>query len=545
MDYSTHFNLRETGQDAPIPGSRQVPNSAGGYTFAVDDWVRLDRFLILGSCGGSYYATEQKLTVENAEAVLRCIKENGIRAVSRIVEISDGGRAPKNDPAIFALAMAAGLGDAETKAAALDALSKVCRIGTHLFHFAQAVEGFRGWGRGLRRAVARWYQEKDAERLANQIVKYQQRDGWSHRDLLRLSHATFPKDDPRWNVGKWAVGKSENVDGLPSVIVGFEAAKANESAKPKEAAKIIFDYKLPREAVPTAWLNHAEVWEALLEEMPMTAMIRNLGNMSKCELLRPMSEASGKICAELGNVEKIRKARVHPVQILMALKTYAAGHGMRGRGEWTPVSQVVDALDGAYYSAFANVEPTGKRWYLGLDISGSMWGGNVAGIEGFPPAMASGAMAMVTVQAEQQFYAAGFTCAENGRYGGMHDSGRTAMTPVGLTKKDRLDSTLAKMEALRERMGGTDCALPMLDALEKKIGVDVFAIYTDSETWAGKIHPVQALRQYREKTGITAKLIVCGMVSNGFSIADPEDSGMMDVVGFDTATPQLMADFTR
>ena len=35
------------------------------------------------------------------------------------------------------------------------------------------------------------------------------------------------------------------------------------------------------------------------------------------------------------------------------------------------------------------------------------------------------------------------------------------------------------------------------------------------------------------------------MASNGFSIADPNDPGQLDVVGFDTATPQLIADFSR
>jgi 60 kDa SS-A/Ro ribonucleoprotein len=33
------------------------------------------------------------------------------------------------------------------------------------------------------------------------------------------------------------------------------------------------------------------------------------------------------------------------------------------------------------------------------------------------------------------------------------------------------------------------------------------------------------------------------MVSNGFTIADPTDAGMLDVVGFYPAAPQLMADF--
>src|SRR5581483_7315445 len=106
-----YFSTKKTSQSQPIPGTDQVRNSAGGYAWAVDDWKRLDRFLILGSEGGSYYASEQKLTVENAEAVRRCIAADGARVVARIVEISDAGRAPKNDPALFALAMAAGLGD--------------------------------------------------------------------------------------------------------------------------------------------------------------------------------------------------------------------------------------------------------------------------------------------------------------------------------------------------------------------------------------------------------------------------------------------------
>jgi 60 kDa SS-A/Ro ribonucleoprotein len=58
-------------------------------------------------------------------------------------------------------------------------------------------------------------------------------------------------------------------------------------------------------------------------------------------------------------------------------------------------------------------------------------------------------------------------------------------------------------------------------------------------------HPAQALREYRTKTGIAAKLVVVGMVSNGFSIADPSDGGMLDVVGFDAAAPAVIADFIR
>ena len=151
MSYSSHFSTRQTPQSSPIPGKPMVKNNAGGYTFQIDDWERLDRFLILGSCSNTYYQSEKALTIENAKAVQNCIKEDGVKVVNRIVEISDSGRAPKNDPAIFTLAMCAGLGNDQTKKAAYDAVPKICRIGTHLFTFAEDVQAFRGWGRGLLR----------------------------------------------------------------------------------------------------------------------------------------------------------------------------------------------------------------------------------------------------------------------------------------------------------------------------------------------------------------------------------------------------------
>jgi len=35
------------------------------------------------------------------------------------------------------------------------------------------------------------------------------------------------------------------------------------------------------------------------------------------------------------------------------------------------------------------------------------------------------------------------------------------------------------------------------------------------------------------------------MTSNGFTLADPNDRGMMDVVGFDTTVPTVIANFVR
>ncbi len=168
-----------------------------GFDVSVDDWARLDRFLVLGSEGGSYYIAEKALTLEGAQAVLRCLAADGPRVVARTAEVSEAGRAPKNDPAIFVLAMAAKLGDEATRKAAYAALPRICRIGTHLMHFAEYAQGFGGWGRGMRKAVASWFNARPADELALQLVKYQARDGWSTRDLLRLAHprAASPSHD--------------------------------------------------------------------------------------------------------------------------------------------------------------------------------------------------------------------------------------------------------------------------------------------------------------------------------------------------------------
>ncbi len=545
MDFTKHFATRLmrllTPQAEPIPGSTQVPNSAGGYAWPVDKWVRLDRFLVLGSEGGTFYIGERKLTQENAGSVIDCLAEDGLRTVARIVEVSTAGRAPKNDPALFALAIAAGLGDGPTKAAVWQALPKVARTATHLFHWLQYVKAFRGWGRGVRRAVASWYTAKPAREVGHQVLKYPSRDGWAHRDALRLAHPKAPTVAHdlvfRYATKGWeGVLALAGVDDM-EVIQTIEAVQALRHQTPGLAAQTIARHGLTREMVPTELLTHAVVWEALLQRMPLTAMIRNLGVMSKVGLLSPMSDAVVTVTAALGDRDKLKAARVHPIALLVAQKTYAQGRGMKGSGSWSPVPQVVDALDRAFYLAFESAPATGQRIMLALDVSGSM-SAPILGMEFLSCREASAAMALVTAATEPRHMITAFTA---GSYKSMYANLGSGLSPLAISPRVRLDAVVRAISGLN--FGGTDCALPMIEALKHRWPIDLFVIYTDSETWAGSIHPSQALREYRERMGIPAKLIVVGMTSNGFTIADPADGGMLDVVGFDTAAPQVIADF--
>lgn len=545
MNYAKHISSKTTPQSEPIPGKAMIANHAGGFAFVVDDWVRLDRFLILGHDGPTYYQTERKLTRESAACVQRCFDADPGRAVRRIVEISEAGRAPKNDPAIFALALAAAHPTAKDWALSYG-LGRVCRTGGHLFQFVEAVNELRGWGRALTGAVAGWYEGQDARACAYQCVKYQSRNGWSHRDVLRLCHlkaAGSLNTIAHWCVKGWpGVGDEPHPDKSLMPIWAFE--KAKRATTKEEVVRLIRDHDLVRECIPTQFLTEPEVWDALLEKMPLTALVRNLATMTRVGLLAPLSAGVGKVLAALTDGERIKKSRLHPIALLTALKTYAAGHGDRSKHTWAPVPRIVDALDGAFYLAFGAVEPTRKRWLLALDVSGSMDCGTVAGVPGLTPRIASAAMSLVTANVEPQHHFVAFTSSgyHFGSGRSMRSGWSAGLTPLTISPRQRLDDVCRQVAALP--MGGTDCALPMLYATEQKLPVDVFVVYTDSETWQNPdLHPCQALQQYRQKMGIPARLIVCGMLGNAFSIADPDDAGMMDVVGMDTATPQIMSQF--
>lgn len=538
-NYAKHFKTRtrataSTPQTQPIPGKAMVANSAGGFSFAVSDWDRLNRFLVLGSEGGTYYISEKKLTVENAKNVLSCIKEDGLRVVKTIVDISDAGRAPKNDPALFALALCSAQGDDATRKAAFEALPKVARIGTHLFQYAQFSASLRGWGSGLRKAVGRWYNSKPVEKLAYQIIKYPERvteegsasSRWSHRDLLRVAHPVGKTDAHKKLFDYACRGWKE----IPSgVLKGLEIVQGVEQMKvatdKKEVIDLIEKYGLPHEVVPKTFASDPDVWRALLPNTPLHATVRTLGRLTNYGVIAPGSQETKDIIAKLTDAEYVKKSRMHPLSVLLAMKTYASGHGVRGDMTWTPNQKVVDALDDMFYMAFGNIEPTGKDILLALDVSGSM-SGPLAGSEQISCAEGTACMAMAIARVEKNYEVMGFA-------GTFKD--------LGISPKDRLDTACKKVQD--NNFGSTNCALPMEYAMKHKMKLDAFVIMTDSETYGGSSHPTQALNQYRQKFTKDAKMVVVGMNSNEFTIADPSDPLQLDVVGFDTSAPNVISAF--
>lgn len=511
----------------------------GGEAYEIDAWRQLRRFLILGTEGGTFYVNERDLTAKNIEAVERCLNLNPIRTINEIVDVSLEGSAAKQNPAILALAMAASytntvdpLAGAMVRQYALAQLPKVARYGTTKFMFAEYANALRGWGSALRRGVAALY-TGDPLALAKDVTKYPSRviseggQAWSHRDLLRLSHPTPPTEEHD-AIFKYVTKGEIVVSDAPSVVYLSAVESIKHLDNVNVVISLIHEFNLPREVIPTHLLNEPKVWSALLTAgngMPLTAMLRNLGNLGKHGILNPFSDEAQFVVARLGDENAMRRARIHPLDILKAKIVYGSGRSVRGDGEWTPNPTIIDALEKAFYASFGFIEPSNKNVLLALDVSGSMTAGNVGGVVGLKPRIASAVMAMVTARTEPNYHLFAFS---------------QGFVPIDITASDSLDTVLEKIANMPFQ--GTDCSLPMRYAQQHRLPVDAFVVYTDSET--GGLNPSRALREYRGRSGQhDAKLIVVGMVANNFSIADPTDPNMLDVVGFDTAAPAVISNF--
>ena len=567
--YAKHIANPETPQKEQAKIT-QVQARNGGFVFKVNDWKRLDRFLITGNEKGSYYASERQLTVENYDCILRCLKLDSKRTVDRIVTISDEGRAVKNDPALFALAVCSVQGDEVTRAYANKVMPKVARFSTAFFTYVDAVISMKDGrkGKGLLRAIGRWYTGRDAVNLAYQVCKYPGRSvggqRWTHADLLRMcrpsrstrngkalqipseDHATVfhyathgvttEKEAIKRKAEFYASEKKQEAVGL--TVDQFDALKdsklkyiwghekCSKATSTKEVVSLIEKYNLTRESVPTQFRNELEVQKALLSGMPMTAMIRNLGSMTSSGLLKSLSKETSLVIDKITDENNLKRARIHPMSIMMALKTYSNGAGMRTT--WKPVSAIKDALEDAFYKAFKFVEPTGKRFMFGIDVSGSMggfyWGNRDQ--SGLSPREAAAVVAMTCARTEKNYEMMAFS----------HQ-----FVPLKITARDSYDTVIKRTSALS--FGGTDCALPMTWAMEKELEVDVFVVLTDSETHSGRIHPYQALKKYRKAVNPEAKLAVLAFDASEFTIADPSDAGMIDIAGLDANVPKILSEF--
>lgn len=515
---------QNTPQSQPIPGreSEMIQGRSGGWMFDAGIWKMLRRCLLIGTAKSTYYAGKRELTEDFVAVVREAVAENPTKVAEEILYASDG-RSINNSAPIFALVLLS-MGEApEAKKAFQEIFPQVVRTGSHFYEWLNYTKSLRGFGKVIREVGKNWLSREDVKGLAYQLLKYQQRQGFSHRDALRLFHVKPTTEDQQllfnWVIKGWEELPTEIPSEALAQIWWYEWLKRN----PDQTHEAISKGRLTHEMAAPVGKMDRQAWQLLFDGMPIGAMLRNLGSLTELGVLRADADANlSLIEAVLNNKEHLRKGRIHPIDVLKALKTYQSG-GTLGRSQknWTPVPRIVDILETAVELSFDVVEPTGKVFMHAVDVSGSM--GSLVADMGLSCCEIATTMALVTAKAEKNYMIRGFA---------------TDFRNLDITAKDSFSSAVRK--ASNQNFGGTDAAVAYDWMINHKFKADVVCFWTDSESWAGRRHPSQALAEYRNKVNRNVKAVYVTLAPYRISLVDPKDPLSWDLAGFDPSTPRVI-----
>jgi 60 kDa SS-A/Ro ribonucleoprotein len=511
-------------QTQPIPGreTEMLQGRSGGFMFNAGTWKMLRRCLLIGTAKSTYYAGKQELTEDFVAVVRLAIAENPQRVAKEILYASDG-RAINNSAPILALVLLS-MGEApEAKKTFGEIFPQVVRTGSHFYEWLNYTKSMRGFGKVVREAGKNWFLREDVKGLAYQLLKYQQRYDFSNRDALRLFHVKPPTVEHQqlfeWVVKGWEVLPAEIPCAALAQIWWYEWLKRN----PQQTHEAIAQGHLTHEIAAPVGKMDKSAWQLLFQEMPIGALLRNLGSLTQIGVLTPDEHPNiERVQAVLNNKEHLRKGRIHPIDILKALKTYQSG-GRLGRTQktWKPVRRIVSILEKAVELSFDVVQPTGKVFMHAIDVSGSM-SSPIADM-GLTCCEVATAMALVTAKAEKNYMIRGFA---------------TDFRDLGITAKDSFSSAVRK--ASNQNFGGTDASVAYDWMIKHKFKADVVCFWTDSESWAGQKHPSQALTQYRQKVNSQIKAVYITLAPYRITLVDPNDNQSYDIGGFDPGVPQMI-----
>jgi 60 kDa SS-A/Ro ribonucleoprotein len=466
-------------------------------TYELGRIERLKRFLILGSDSDTFYSSKEELTKQNLDNIRALIDMDSVLCAVILVDMLMNGNIPRRPIALLLTYFLYRKGGRKVRIFLEENSKHIFRTPTDVFTFCSFVEKLDGkWNRGLKRFVSLYYKNTFSEYHA---LKYQQREGFSHKDVLRLVH-TKPLAHQE-SLFKHVLAKEppkqpeEVAPDLPlaQVVTAIHAGRAD----PVQCLEGVPG--LAWEMLPTEVLNQPQVLKLLLQKMPVHAFMRNILRFLK-----------GGLRSEVGIRLDTINGGVHPVQVLLA---------------WGACKQD-SALDcslkvrfKSLFSRMTKVKPfeTDKKTLVCLDVSPSMSEGIVARTQ-FSPAQIAAALALPFLNfpgADIAVFASGITVYK-------------PMNPY-LDYEDFIAHT-------QHKWNSTDCSLPFTSNLGH---YDLFIIITDNETNTGSSVD-KALTQYRNNINKDAKLVVIGLTATDKSLFPSGMMGCYNLPGFDTSLPSVL-----
>jgi 60 kDa SS-A/Ro ribonucleoprotein len=334
-------------------------------------------------------------------------------------------------------------------------------------------------GRRIKRVAGRWLLSTLSEYWA---IKYgaDRDDGYALADLVRVYH---PKAGARLPLLDWLLGKPADLASLPQVAA-FERLKSAPDDSARVAA--ITEGRLPHEVV-TPFARSPAIWEALVPQLPLFALVRHLAALERHGVL---DRARTLIEAKLADAGAIERSKILPYRFVESARHVAA--------PWAK-----DALRGALELAFANVPAIDGRTAVLLDRSGSM---------------------SAYVQTAAIF---GVSLMKQARGNGRVLLFDDRVDELAVSMRD---SVLTQAERVTAR-GGTDTSLPMMQLVREGDIVDNVVLITDEQQNRGMPF-FDAVAEYRRRVNARVKVFIVDVAPYRNALTPPEDARSWYVYGW-------------
>ncbi|XP_012253968.2 RNA-binding protein RO60-like isoform X1 [Athalia rosae] len=496
-------------------------------------------------------------------------RDNPLVPIELIKKAFDSGMVPNPETLVFALALCARQKKESLRHAAYDAVKTICTTPQHFILFTKfaselaksAPEPKHGWGSGWRKAASDWYLSKDAMELAKCVTRYKGRYGWSHKDIIKLSH---PKTT---DIAKQAV--------LKYILFGLKVAKQEFSDKPDAAEVLEYiqkveDFKhcedevvagrlleihnLSLEHVPGHLLKSREVWNSLIPTMSITMLLNNLQRIHNIGLLKPYAVEADKIIDVITDKERLIRENVHPALVLITIKNYEkSGKPLSYEKQKVkdaakkpspppirPNRKIIETLYKTLGYSFdlQILKPTGLQYMITIDMSKAMQESRVWQCGNINAAEAGCLIALCLLRCEKNVTVATFK--------------NTGVHIVNLDKmytNASLGQIFKKMKQMPT--GPVNLEKPIIWAAQEKKKYDVFINVVDVidkrfGNGSRIDNPRRAIKNYRSKMSQdNAKLVTCAMTTPQIGNPIDEDKNVLTICGFDANVPKIIEAFAR
>jgi 60 kDa SS-A/Ro ribonucleoprotein len=471
-------------------------------------------------------------------------------------------RSCKFYPIAYTLAVCARSTSQSVSEAAYAAIQTVCKTPEQLFmflHYCQESIGgmnLKTWPRKHRKAIARWYTENPQYRhdpiyLARHVTKYRKRHGFTHKKVLKSCHpkSSHCSAELKYILCYVVKGIAKANQTFPELMNSGRTSNQNvaefltdvETIKKKRVPEddtiaLIKKWNLTWENIPTEFLRFKEVWRALLLFMPMTALLRNLGKLTKYGLLQPGSEEEARVCSRIENKQILQGARLHPIQILSSLNGYRRGRGLRtNQRRWAVNPNIVQSLMKAFVAQLnSTIQPPNQSRQILVAINTQISMDNhVVGIPLMNCKQTAAAIAMTLKVCHSSSQTVTFGSANTAQL-------------FPLQRENNMFDVEQNLEEIQTRQDrdSANFKAPFQYALENMTRVDAVILMTDHLTPGDQIDIRDAYAIFREHSPNTLLITVCFKKSEEVPpVADPRDPQMLDVIGVDSHAVDTILSF--